>query len=83
MQLFKVIQKQEREAKKSRKEEKAAARAAAKAEKKKKPSNTISQMASPILKKSRRDTRLQDEVQLAVQYAALKGKVVADISRLR
>ena len=63
-------------------------KAVAKVAKKNKPrsptklSNTISPIPSPTRKKSRRDTRLQDEVQLAVQYTALGGKVMTDISRL-
>ena len=40
-------------------------------------------MPSPTRKKLRRDTRLHNKVQLAVQYTVLKEKIVADISRLQ
>ena len=74
----------EREKQKIEKREKAAAKAAKKKKRRipTKSSNTISPMPSPTRKKSTRDTCLQSEVHLAVQYTVLKGKVMTDISRL-
>ena len=84
-QLANTKKTQDREAKKAISEVKEAAKVA---EKKKprsptKSSNTISPMPSPTRKKLRRDTRLHNKVQLAVQYTVLKEKIVADISRLQ